>query len=107
MALTDNFSNVHYDARDDQLVVTMLYRGTNPDHKFSIIWGACKSGKNGQEIEADVLDDQWQDVAQRDFKKSMHFSLADLNCRPAKLTLRTAPRFYYTVQIPARSGQTP
>ena len=108
MALADNFSNVHYDARGDQLVVTMLYRGTNPDHTFSVEWGPCKDGKSGgHEIEANVLDSQWQDAAQRTFRKTTRFSLADLNCRPAVLTLRTAPRFYYTVQIPARSIQKP
>ena len=104
MALADNFSNVHYDARGDQLVVTMLYRGTNPNHTFSVKWGPCKDGKSGgHEIEANVLDSQWQDAAKRNFKITTHFSLTALNCRPAKVTLRTAPRFRYTVQIPARS----
>lgn len=108
IARADNFSDVHYDAPGDQLVVTMTYRGTNPDHTFSVKWGPCKDGKSGgHEIEANVLDGQWQDAAQRNFRKTTHFSLADLNCRPAKVTLRTAPRFYYTVQIPARSIQTP
>lgn len=108
MALADNFSNVHYDARGDQLIVTMLYRGTNPNHKFSLQWGPCKDWKGGgHEIEANVLDSQWQDAAQKNFKTTMHFSLADLNCRPARLTLRTSPQFYYTVQIPARSIQQP
>lgn len=103
-ALADNFANVHYDARKDQLVVTMFYRGTNAGHTFSLQWGPCKDGQNGgaHEIEATVLDSQWQDAAQHNFKQTTRFSLADLNCRPATLTLRTPPRFYYTVQIPAR-----
>ena len=106
IAPADNFSDVHYDARGDQLVVTMLYRGTNPDHTFSVTWGACKDGKsNVHEIEANVLDSQWQDAAQRNYRKTTNFSLADLSCRPATLTLRTAPRFYYTVRIPARGIQ--
>jgi hypothetical protein len=40
--------------------------------------------------------------ARQPFKKTTRFSLADLPCRPVKLTLRTAPRFYVTLQIPAR-----
>ena len=104
MALADNFSAVHYDARSDQLVVTMLYRGTNPNHEFSVKWGPCKNRKSGgHEIAADVRDSQWQDPALHNFKVTTHFSLAALSCRPAKVTLRTAPRFRYTVQIPARS----
>src|SRR5277367_166232 len=99
----DNFANAYYDARRDQIVVTMTYRGTNPDHTFSLKWGQCKESDGGaHEIVAEVLDSQWQDAATQSFKKTTRFSLADLQCRPAKLTLRTAPRFYYTLQIPAR-----
>jgi hypothetical protein len=101
--LADNFANAYYDDRRDQVVVTMIYRGTNPDHVFSLKWGQCKDlGDGTREIVAEVLDNQWQDAASQDFKKTRRFSLADLQCRPAKLTLRTAPRFYYTLRIPAR-----
>jgi hypothetical protein len=105
----DNFSNVYYSVRKDQLVVTMAYRGTNPDHTFSLKWGQCKdlAEGGGSEVDAEVLDSQWQDVEQSDFKKTMRFSLASIPCRPAKLTLRSAPRFFYTVQIPARVTQKP
>jgi len=100
----DNFAGIYYDARKDQIVVTMAYRGSNPDHTFSLKWGQCKEPADGgaREIVAEVLDSQWQDAATQNFKKTTRFSLADLQCRPAKLTLRTAPRFYYTLQIPAR-----
>jgi hypothetical protein len=101
----DNFANVHYDAGKDQIVVTMIYRGTNPDHTFSLKWGQCKESADGgpREIVAEVLDSQSQDVATQNFRKTTRFGLEDLHCRPAKLTLRTAPRFYYTLQIPARA----
>jgi hypothetical protein len=105
-ARADNFANVHYDARKDQIVVTMIYRGTNPDHTFSLKWGQCKESAAGgsREIVAEVLDSQWQDVATQNFRKTTRFGLEDLSCRPAKVTLRTAPRFYYTLQIPARAN---
>jgi len=38
------------------------------------------------EIVAEVLDGQWQDAARQPFKKTTRFSLADLPCRPVKLT---------------------
>jgi len=84
-------------------VVTMIYRGTNPDHQFSLQWGDCQPlGDDGatHQIVADVLDQQWSDDAQQTFTKTVRFSLAGLNCRPATVTLRTAPRFQYTLQIP-------
>ncbi len=108
-ALADNFANVYYDGRTDRLVVTMFYRGTNPDHAFSLQWGECKNlpGDGGRQIVAEVLDSQWQDAAVKSFKKTTRFDLENLQCRPAMLTLRTAPRFYYTLPIPARSASQP
>jgi hypothetical protein len=100
----DTFSGVSYDAGHDELVVTMAYRGTNPDHTFSLKWGPCQTLADAgePEIVAEVLDSQWQDAARQPFKKTTRFSLADLPCRPVKLTLRTAPRFYVTLRIPAQ-----
>jgi hypothetical protein len=105
----DNFSRVYYDASTDELVVRMIYRGTNPDHAFSLQWGPCKTTPDGvpSEIVAEVLDSQWQDKAQRDYRKTFRVKLADVSCRPSKLTLRTAPRFYYTLLIPAENVRQP
>jgi hypothetical protein len=100
-AQADSFSRVYLDANTGELVVVMRYRGTNPDHAFSLKWGKCSAAADGNlpEVSAEVLDDQWRDQAQRDFKKTARFSLAELPCRPAKLTLRSAPRFIYTLVI--------
>jgi hypothetical protein len=32
----DTFSSAYYDSKTNELVVTMLYRGTNPGHQFPI-----------------------------------------------------------------------
>jgi hypothetical protein len=108
-AQADNFYKVYYDAGKDDLVVSITYRGTNPDHTFSLKWGRCKNSQGGvlHEIAGDVLDSQWQDDAQSDFKKTVRFSLADFRCRPANVTLRTAPRFLYTLLIPAVNARQP
>jgi len=98
----DNFSKVVYDKEANQLVVTMRYRGTNPNHNFSLKWGECRSHRSDSlpEVTVEVLDDQFTDRAQQDFKKTVRFSLAELPCSPARVTLRTAPRFIYTLTIP-------
>jgi hypothetical protein len=101
-AFADNFGSVSYDRKNDQLVLTMLYRGTNPNHHFSLKWGPCetKQSSNLPGVTVEVLDDQFEDLSQQDFKKTTHFSMADLPCpRPARLTLRSAPRFFYTLTI--------
>jgi len=107
-AMADNFAAVRYDAGDDTLVVTMQYRGTDPNHLFSLKWGRCKNPPGGgRQIVAEVIDSQWRDAARDDFVTTTRFPLSDLSCRPAKITLRSAPRFYYTIQVPARAGASP
>lgn len=102
----DNFQKVTYDASSDELVISVIYRGTNADHQFSVKWGSCVDGDDGRHtIVGDLLDQQFQDAARKNYKKTIHISIADLECRPAAVTLRTAPRFYYTLTIPARPAQ--
>ena len=98
----DDFGAVYYDKKNDRLVITMLYRGTNPNHNFSLKWGRCAAQQSGNlpGVTAEVLDDQYEDPEQQDFKKTTHFSLTSLPCRPALVTLRSAPRFFYTLTIP-------
>ena len=99
----DSFSSVYYDPKTNQLVVTMLYRGTNPDHQLSIQWGDCQTlgdGGTKHQIAAEVVDSQWNDTEQQTYTKTVRFALASVNCRPATVTLRTAPRFEYTLEIP-------
>jgi hypothetical protein len=99
----DNFSKVYYDSRTDQLVLSMVYRGTNSNHTFTLQWGQCQTanGSKLHEVAADVLDSQWQDEELHPYEKTVRLSLAGIPCRPARVTLRTAPRFIYTVLIPA------
>lgn len=102
-ARADNFANIRYSQQTDRLVVTMLYRGTNPNHNFSLKWGPCQASQSGglPGATAEVLDDQYDDAAEQDFSKTVRFSLAGMPCpRPASVTLRTAPRFFYTLTIP-------
>jgi len=97
------FSQAYYDSKTNEIVVTIIYGGTNPDHQFSVEWGEGGSlGDDGSqhEIAARILDSQWGDEEQQTFTKPVRFSLATVNCRPATVTLHTAPRFEYTMQIP-------
>jgi hypothetical protein len=99
----DNFGRVRYDKQNDRLVVTMLYRGTNPNHNFSLKWGPCKAKQSGDQpgVTAEVLDDQYDDAAEQDFTKTVRFGLADMPCsRPVSVTLTTAPHFFRTLTIP-------
>jgi hypothetical protein len=99
-----SFGPVRYDPNSDQLIVTMIYDGTNPDHHFSIQWGPCRKldQPEHQTIGVSILDDQWNDAATKTYTKTITVPLATLSCRPATVTLRTAPDFITTLYIPAR-----
>jgi hypothetical protein len=99
----DNFAGVRYDRRTDRLIVTMIYRGTNPNHHFSLKWGPCQANQSGDlpGATAEVLDDQFNDAAEQDFTKTVRLSLAGMPCpRPASVSLRSAPRFFFTLTVP-------
>jgi hypothetical protein len=102
----DNFQKVSYDSSTDELVITVIYRGSNADHQFSVKWGPCVDGDDGRHtIVGELLDQQFQDAARRNYKKTVRIGMANSACRPAVVTLRTAPRFYYTLAIPASATQ--
>jgi hypothetical protein len=106
-AHADAFKKVSYDAATDEIVIVVQYRGTNPDHDFTLTWDSCRTGDDGNsEIGGELLDQQARDRAEQDFTKTVRFSVADLDCRPATATIRTAPRFLATVRIPAPSAAT-
>jgi hypothetical protein len=95
------FSSAYYDPHTNELVVTLIYGGSNPDHQFSLQWGQCQPlGDTAHQIVVEVLDSQWNDAAKQDFTKTVRFGLASMHCRPATITLWTAPRYEYTLQIP-------
>jgi len=79
-----------YDPAKDQLVMTIAYRGTNPDHQFKVQWDKCTR-----------LDDQPEDLARQEFTRPMRINLRDFSCRPAKVTIRTSAGFFTSVDVPA------
>jgi hypothetical protein len=102
-AYADTFFTAYYDPQGNDIVVTMTYRGSNPDHQFSLQWGTCRpAGSEGtdHQVVAEVLDSQWNDNAQQSYTKTVRFSLANVACRPATVILKTAPHFEYTMRVP-------
>jgi hypothetical protein len=91
-----------YDPAKDQLVLTIAYRGTNPDHQFKVQWDECKSldGERMQ-ILGLLVDSQPDDLARAEFTKPLHIDLRDFSCRPAKVTIRTSAGFFTSVDVPA------
>ena len=103
-ASADNFGPSSYDRATNELVVTMLYGGTNPNHKFTLKWGVCQiddSGRRMPLVNAEILDDQFNDAEQQQYTIVARFSLANMPCpRPATVTVSTAPGFSFELVIP-------
>jgi hypothetical protein len=91
-----------YDPGKDQLVLTIVYRGTNPDHQFKVQWDACKKlDDERMQIFGLLVDSQPDDLARQDFTKPMRIDLRNFSCRPAKVTIRTSAGFFTSVDVPA------
>ena len=104
--MADAFGPVLYDPKRDQIIVTMIYDGTNANHHFTIQWGHCRKlhdqlqGRTRKIINVGILDDQWNDVAKKRYTKIVRVPLAGLSCRPATVTLWTPPNQYTRIAIP-------
>lgn len=91
-----------YDPAKDQLVMSITYRGTNPDHRFKVQWETCKRlDDERQQILGLLVDSQPNDHARQDFTTPMRVDLRDFGCRPAKVTIRTSAGFFASVDVPA------
>jgi hypothetical protein len=106
VATAEDFGPVQYDAQDDQLIVTMKYDGTNPNHHFSFQWGQCRKVTDQlhepahQVIDVDIIDDDGSDAATTSYTEIVKIPLAGLSCRPATVTLWTAPNSSTSIDIP-------
>jgi hypothetical protein len=104
LASADDFGSSHYDRATNELVVTILYGGTNSNHKFTLKWGPCQYDDSGHRmplVNVDILDNQFNDAEQQQYTIVTRFSLAEMPCsRPAKVSVSTAPGFSFELVIP-------
>lgn len=103
-AAATNFGASYYDRATDELVVTILYGGTNANHQFTLKWGSCELDESGDRkplVNAEIVDDQFNDTEQQQYKTVSHFSLKDMPCpRPAIVDVSIAPNASFEVVIP-------
>lgn len=95
--------SVAYDAAHDELVVEIIYRGTHPDHEFSLDWAQCRRRGDGNppyQAAARLIDAHGRDVAREDYRVTRRFDLSSLECRPALVTVRLGPTANRTVYLP-------
>jgi hypothetical protein len=99
---------LRYDEAKDQLVMNINYRGTNPDHEFSVLWAECRRlDDERSQILGVLMDSQANDLAREDFTKKLEIPLKDFTCRPAKVTIRTSTNLFWSVDVPAAPVKQP
>jgi hypothetical protein len=86
-----------YDANADEIVVDIVYRGTQPGHRFAVEWGPCTDSG----VAARLVDRQGDDPAREEFRVRERIALGGLPCRPAEVTLRLGKVSHARVQVPA------
>jgi hypothetical protein len=106
VVMAEDFGPVHYDPKTDQIVVTVIYDGTNPNHHFSFKWGRCRKvrdhlvGPAHKIIDVDIIDEQGNDAARKPYKEIVKVPLAGVSCRPATVTLWTPPNSSVSIGVP-------
>lgn len=101
-AVATTVTGLSYDAAKNQLVMTIAYRGTNPDHEFNVQWDACKKlDDERMQILGLLVDSQPNDRALQEFTKPLRIDLRNFTCRPSKVTIKTSAGFFASVDIPA------
>jgi hypothetical protein len=104
--IADTLGPVQYDPKRDQLIITMFYDGTNPNHHFSIQWGRCHKLRDQlhepahQIIYVSIVNEQGDDAAIKSYTKVIRVPLAGLSCRPATVTVWTSKNSYASLDIP-------
>lgn len=93
--------DARYDAARDQIVAEIAYRGTNPDHDFTIQWGSCGGGDPAR-LAGRLIDAQGSDLAREDYRITERIALEDMPCRPAIVTLRLGRTAHADVFVPRR-----
>ena len=86
----------YYDARTDEIVVDIAFRGTTPDHDFRVEWGPCAQGG----VAGRLIDQQGKDAARTAYRVTERLSLHELPCRPALVTLRLGRSSQMSVEVP-------
>lgn len=96
-----------YEAEKDQLVMTIYYRGTNEDHRFTVQWTECnRLDDERSQILGLLIDSQPNDLARQEFTQELKVDLAGFTCRPAKVTIRTSAGYFMSVDVPAPKKNT-
>lgn len=86
-----------YDPAQDEIVVDIVYQGTQPGHQFAVEWGPCS--ETG--VAARLVDRQGGDIAKEEFRVRSRIGLGGLPCRPAEVTLRLGKVSHARVRVPA------
>ena len=72
--------------------------------RFSLDWDECRDYAfvdAKYQLMANLVDSEPNDEAVTEFTQNLRFSLAGIECRPVKLTIRTSPGFNRTIVVPA------
>ena len=97
-ARADHFVDARYDAQSDELVVTMRYKGTNPNHDHSNM-GSMQAYRSGSETPADYRCRIGRSMAGRGARivyqnSSLKLGRRILPSRPSHLTNGAALSIY-------------
>lgn len=103
-ALSADFAGAFYDPSGDALVVDIAYLGTHAEHDFELVWGPYSERPDAGRytVVARIIDTHGRDHAREPYRVRERFDLAELECRPARVTLRMGRIAHVSVVVPGQ-----
>lgn len=98
-AFATSITGAEYDSGAEVLTLSLSYRGGLKTHEYSLEYDSCQSVGGVKEVAARLIDTGHDDTGSQEISQTAQFSLKDLACKPAWLTVRTGRYSFITIWI--------
>ena len=97
-AFAYEIESVKYNSSTNQISVTLSFDGGNEQHVFTPAFDPCDKTTDPYGLAVRLEDSGWEDTGTEPQEWTVVFSLEDLSCLPAELTV-FAGHAHHTIQI--------
>lgn len=98
-AMATEIITAGFDAKSKTISLELAFIGGTKPHNFSLEYEPCRVLNGNYEVAARLLDEGHDDLGQQELFQTVEFSVADLACKPAWLTVRSGRFSHKTLWI--------
>lgn len=79
--------DAQYNSSTETLQIFLVYEGGLKEHRFSLRWDPCQTVDGVRQIAVRLIDSGWDDTGTQEIRQTVSFSLANMTCKPAELSI--------------------